>query len=312
MIGAVDIGGTKIAAGVVNGDGRVLASTRSPTAAVKSDGESGFRLICDLLEEALARSGAGVLEGIGIGCTGPVDPFSGHVLATDFLPGWNGLALAPRLSKQFGVSAVLENDADAAALGEFIWGSGRGCQRFLYVTVSTGIGGGMVFDGKLYRGAGGAHPEIGHHILEASGPACYCGSRGCWEALVSGPALLDWFLTKSRAENQAGALDARWVCELAEAGDTIAQQAVQREGLYLGAGLANLINLYVPDVIALGGGVMGSWHLFEPEARRVIAQSCTLVPWEKVQIVPAGLRSDAGLAGAAAGYLLRKNLTNGR
>ena len=163
----------------------------------------------------------------------------------------------------------------------------------------------MVFTGALYRGAGGVHPEVGHHILEASGPACYCGSRGCWEALASGPALRDWYLSNSPAETHCVGLDARRVCELAAVGDKISQQAVQREGFYLGAGLANLINLYAPDVVALGGGVMASWPLFEQEARRVIARSCALVPWETVKIVPAGLGAEAGLIGAAAAFVLQ-------
>lgn len=292
MTGAIDIGGTKIAVGLVDGEGAILARRECAT-----DPERGFdealARMRRMLEEA-ARDVGSAITGIGIGCTGPVDPLAGVIGNVDFLPGWEGAPIVERLASSFGVRTAMENDADAAALAEARWGAGRGIARFIYVTVSTGIGGGMVFDGRLYRGTGGSHPEIGHHTIDPAGPRCFCGARGCWEVLASGPAMSAWMNPEAPAE-----LSAEKICELAEAGDGRAREAVEREGRYLGLGLANLVTLFSPDVIALGGGVMRSSRLFLPRACAVIRETCGLVPWEKTRIAVASLGQDAALAGAA-------------
>lgn len=196
----------------------------------------------------------------------------------------------------------MENDADAAALAESTWGAAKGSKRFIYVTVSTGIGGGIVLSGELYRGVDGAHPELGHQVIDASGPLCYCRALGCWEILASGPAMVSWV-----REQQPGIaeLTTAEICALAEQGSPLARHAVEREGYYLGLGLANLITLFTPDAIALGGGVMKSSHLFLERALRVIREVCTQVPAEKTQITLASLGTDAGLVGAAQAWLCR-------
>jgi glucokinase len=223
-----------------------------------------------------------------------VDPLAGIIGDVDFLPGWEGARIVERLAAAFGVRAAMENDADAAALAEARWGAGRGMPRFIYVTISTGIGGGMVFDGRLYRGVEGAHPEIGHHSIDPAGPRCFCGARGCWEVLARGPAMGAWMNPEAPEE-----FTAERVCELARAGDARALEAVEREGFYLGVGLANLVTLFSPDVIALGGGVMRSSDLFLPRACKIISESCGLVPWQKTQVRLASMGQDAALAGAA-------------
>jgi len=287
MIGAVDIGGTKFATGMLSETGEILSRAEAPS--LPEDGvRDGLARLRRMLHETAGRAG-GTLEGIGIGCTGPVDPFTGTLGPNEFLPGWEGLNLVEELQQAFGVQAAIENDADAAALGESAWGAGRGAKRFIYVTVSTGIGGGMVFDGRLYRGAAGAHPEIGHHIIDPSGPVCFCGGRGCWESLAGGRAL-------AKRGKRASALE---VCEAAQRGEAQALAAVEQEGLYLGLGLANLVTLFVPDVIALGGGVMQSRDLFWGKIGEIIRTTCGLVPYENTRLVPAALGRDAGLAGAA-------------
>jgi glucokinase len=293
MIGAVDIGGTKIAVGMVNAEGNILAHTESPTAPERGP-QAGLASIVEMLQDVKQRAG-GHLEGVGIGCTGPVNPLTGELERVEFLPEWEGLNLVAEIKKNFGVTAALENDADAAALGEFAWGAGRGTRRFIYVTVSTGIGGGIVFDGQLYRGVDGAHPELGHHVIDPSGPKCFCGARGCWESLASGPALAA----------RGGQATARAVCEAAERGDSVARAVVEAEARYLGMGLANLVTLFVPDVIALGGGVMQSRHLFWREIERTIQENCGLVPFEKTRLVPAQLAGNVGLAGAAQTWIQR-------
>jgi len=297
MIGAVDIGGTKIAVGMVNAEGNILAHTESPTAPEHGP-QAGLASIIEMLQDVKQRAG-GNLEGVGIGCTGPVNPLTGELERVEFLPEWEGLNLVAEIKKNFGVTAALENDADAAALGEFAWGAGRGTRRFIYVTVSTGIGGGIVFDGQLYRGVDGAHPELGHHVIDPSGPKCFCGARGCWESLASGPALAA----------RGGQATARAVCEAAERGDSVARAVVEAEARYLGMGLANLVTLFVPDVIALGGGVMQSRHLFWREIERTIQENCGLVPFEKTRLVPAQLAGNVGLAGAAQTWIQRYRTT---
>lgn len=303
-IGAVDIGGTKIAVGAVDEGGRVLVRLECPTAP-KGGLADGLARIVGLLREAAERAG-GRLRGIGIGCTGPVDPLAGTIGDVEFLPGWEGADLAGELSRTFGVPAAIENDADAAALGEATWGAGRDAGRFIYVTVGTGIGGGLVFDGQLYRGVGGAHPEVGHHVVDPSGPACFCGACGCWERMASGPALVQWMRDHDLEGRHAyEPLGARHICAAAERGEPLAQEAVAHVGFYLGLGLANLITLFAPDVIALGGGVMRSRHLFLEHIQRVIRSMCGLVPAEKTQLVPAVLGPDGALAGAACVWLHR-------
>ncbi len=287
MIGAVDIGGTKIAVGMLDRDGRILARREHPSGSELTLPE-GLAHIFSMLRETAMEAG-GELEGIGVGCTGPVDPLTGTLERIQFLPGWEGCSLTAELQEAFGVTAFLENDADAAALGELAWGAGKGAKRFIYVTVSTGIGGGMVFDGRLYRGVEGAHPEIGHHVIDPSGPKCFCGAHGCWEILASGPALAE----------RAGFPSALAACQAAENGDSAARLAVEQEAYYLGLGFANLVTLYVPDVIAVGGGVMHSRRLFWDRILQTIRENCGLVPFEKTRLVPALLGADAGLAGAA-------------
>lgn len=173
-IGAVDIGGSKIAVGIVCDDGQILGRSECATLPEKGFADAMERIDWMLSELGARRDG---LVGIGVGCPGPLDPRSGRLLDVGTLPGWNGSELAAELRYRFGVDVAVENDADAAALGEFAWGGGVKSSRFIYVTVSTGIGGGIVLDGTLYRGNNHAHPELGHQVLDASGPSCYCGGK---------------------------------------------------------------------------------------------------------------------------------------
>jgi len=302
MIGAVDIGGTKIAVGLVDRQGRLLAQRQFATGAWQASLDG----ICRYLKEMATAEVGNVLEGIGIGCTGPVYPMLGTIGKVEFILDWQEANIVNDLQQRFGVNVALENDADAAALGEAAWGAGQGANRFILVTIGTGIGGGLVFDGNLYRGVGGSHPEIGHHVIDLSGPPCYCGGRGCWEILASGPGMAAWFKANAPAgypgiEN----MDAKTICALAGQGDALARQAVEHEGDMLGTGLANLINLFSPQVIALGGSVMQSWYLFSERACGIIRQNCTLVPFERTSIRLAALGPHSGLIGAARAWMHR-------
>ena len=296
MIGAVDIGGTKIAAGIADDAGKVLARLETPTEAARVYPD-GLRHIVRMLRDA-AKQANTELSGIGIGSTGWVYPFTGEFGDVDFLPGWKGCNPVKDLAREFGVLVALENDGDASALGEAAWGAGKGKSRLIYVTVGTGIGGGIILDGQLYRGADRAHPEVGHHVIDASGPQCTCGFRGCWEALATGPAMAAWFNAKAKEDGRNdAAFTAKGIFELAEQGDELAREAVAREALYLGLGLANLINLFMPDRIVMGGSIMKSMSL--EEIRKVIAKGCRFVPFEKTELALASLGEDANLIGAA-------------
>ena len=298
MIGAVDIGGTKIAVGIVDEQGRVLSRLESPT-----DAKRGFPNALDRIGKMLRQCAqeAGVeISGIGIGSTGPVYPLTGTFGDVDFLPGWDGANIVRPLGEDFKVLVALENDADAAALAEASWGAGRSKRRLIYITVGTGIGVALVLDGRLYRGVDDAHPEMGHHVIDPSGPLCSCGFKGCWESLAAGPAMVGWLLGQVPLDYPHRAnLTAKRICELALEGDKLASRAVERETYYLGLGLANLTTLFAPDSIVLGGNVMKSASLFLEGIRDIIRRSCRYVPFEKTELVLASLGEDANLIGAA-------------
>jgi glucokinase len=307
-IGAVDIGGTKIAVAAIGQHGAILAREEMSTPSSKDSGaamsfDAAMDRVSGMLERV--RSQAGVeFCGIGIGCTGPVDPMTGIVGDVEFLPGWKGCNPVARLAERFQVDAAIENDADAAALGEAQWGAGRGRQNLICVTVGTGIGGGILLNGELYRGVGGAHPEIGHHVIDASGPLCFCGATGCWEVLAAGPAIVSRFLADASRDGGSPLdtdrlpLTAKAICDMARSGNAAALRAVDQEGRYLGIGIANLITLFAPELIVLSGSVFDSADLFLPEIQKTIRRNCGLVPASEVTLVPASLGRDAPLIGA--------------
>ena len=297
MIGAVDIGGTKVAVGMVDDNGKVLSRVEAPSD--PHDYAGSIQWIARSLRET-ARKASAEITGIGIGSTGPVEPIKGEFGEVDFLPGWRGKNPVKDLGEIFNVRVALENDGDAAALAEAGWGAGRNRRRLIYVTVGTGIGGGIILDGELYRGVDGAHPEVGHQVLDPAGPLCSCGFRGCWESLAAGPAMAAWFRDHASAVSERGdGITAKQVCEWAQQGAPLARKAVEHEAYYLGLGLANLINLFTPDAIVLSGSVMKSAALFLDGIRAVIRSGCRFVPAEKTELMLASLGEDTNLIGAA-------------
>jgi glucokinase len=295
MIGAVDIGGTKLAVGLVDESGKVLAKNEIVTGS-NSSYSAGLESIVSMLRE-MEQHVRAEISGIGIGSTGPVDPLTGELGDLDFLPHWRRRNPVRDLRELFGVEVALENDADAGALAEAAWGAGWGKSRLIYITVGTGIGGGIVFNGHLYRGIDGCHPELGPQVLDPSGPECSCGFQGCWESLACGPAIAAW--AHEQAPGNDAYRTAKQICQLALEGDELACRVVDREAYYLGLGIANLINLFAPDRIVLGGSVMRSAQLFLGGIRKQIARGCRFVPHEKTEIAPASLGKDANLIGAA-------------
>ncbi len=293
----IDIGGTKSAVAAVSLRGEILARTEIETRA--ADGAP--RVIARLCAALHSIERDDQLLGIGIGCTGPVDPRTGHVMNPYTLPTWDDVDIVSPLADEFHTRVVLENDCDVAALGEHWIGAARSANNAVYITVGTGIGAGLIFNNKLYRGVGMVAGEIGHMTIDYNGPLCYCGNRGCLEMLASGPTIARVYAKKMGVEN----ITARDVIDRAQNGDAEAFAIVEHTARFLGIGLSNLITLLAPDVIVMGGGVMSSFDLFYPTMRATITANVTLVPSDQVKIVPAALGQNAGVIGAAKALLER-------
>jgi glucokinase len=307
----VDIGGTNVVVAAVSPQGDVLASASGPTLPRRGP-EDGVRRTVGMVEDVQRATGGRELAGIGIGCTGPVDRIAGTVHNPYTLPTWDDFPLTDCLTETLDVPAVMENDAHVGALGEHWRGAGRGTRHMIYVTVGTGVGGGLILDGALYTGATGTAGEIGHHSVDLNGPVCYCGSRGCVELYTAAPALVRRARERAEAEpsliprlvgGDLGALDPELIARAAREGDGLANDIIHEAARALGAGLANLAVVLVPEVIVLGGGVMRSFDLFRPTIQEIIEG--LLFPLGDLRIVPAQLGMNAGVIGAARAVLDR-------
>jgi glucokinase len=291
----MDIGGTHVRIGAFDSSGHLIGQRDASIASIRPD--SGLNLIERLLHELLDTLDSPTLLGIGIGCTGPLDTVRGLINNPYTLEGWSNVPIIERLNKTFNVSVRLENDADAAALGEYWQGAGRDAKRLYAVTVGTGVGTALIIDGKIYRGADGSHPEGGHQLIDPSGPECYCGYRGCWESLISGSAI------SSHAKN----MDTRSIAEAARAGDLAALAIMQKAARDFSLGIVNIISFFVPDVLVLSGGVMKSADLFLPTLEQTLKTQNPMVPFDRVKILPAQLGYYAGLYGGA--YMILNEAT---
>ncbi len=302
----IDIGGTKLAAGVVDVEGRILTRAEVPTQAVEGP-ERVLGRIVQLAEKVLARSETShvPVRRIGIGCAGPVDRKAGLILDPPNLPGWTQVPLVEHFEQALGLPVVLENDANAAALGEFRYGAGKGAQSLVYLTVSTGIGGGIILDGKIWHGLKDTAGEIGHMTLLPDGPLCGCGNRGCLEALASGPSIV-----RRARELLAAGRDSRLrdlgeftstdIARLAQEGDLVAGEVWQGAVKFLALGVTAAITILAPERVVIGGGVTRAGDLLFEPLRREVKSRVRLVPMNSVPLLPAALGADVGILGAAA------------
>lgn len=299
----LDVGGTKILAVRVARDGEILARAEAPTPA---DDQAAT---LDAMVEAARGLMTGEVLAVGIGAAGMVDVSSGILRFAPNL-AWRDLAIAEHMRSALGVPCQLDNDANVAAYGEFRFGSGRGYRQVLLVTVGTGIGGGIIIDGRLFRGANGYAAEIGHVVVEPLGPLCGCGNRGCWEQVASGTAIGRLGREAAR-EDPSGAIarlagdpDAATgavVTRAAIEGDRAAVEILGVVGTRLGIGIAGLVNVLDPQVVIVGGGAVAAGDLLLGPAR--IAFHDTVEAPDRrpsVPIVAAQLGNDAGAVGAAA------------
>jgi glucokinase len=298
---SIDIGGTQLRAALFSGgDTTPVESRRAPT---QGDGPIFDRLV-RLVEDLWPQDGS--VHSIGIASPGPLDPHTGMILKTPNIKEWVNFPLAPKMAGHFGVPAYLDNDANLAALGEWRFGAGRGHRDVLFLTVSTGIGGGAICSGHLVQGVHGLATEFGHMTLVPDGPLCGCGFRGHLEALASGPSITRYV----REQIDAGiassltletAQSARDVAEAARAGDELATAAFKRAGDYLGLAVANLLHAFNPSIVIFGGGVSQSGPLlFEPFQASLKKYTFNPHYLDELIITTAALGDDAGLLGALA------------
>jgi glucokinase len=299
----VDLGGTQLRAALAEETGKLLEEVRVRTAA--DDGPAAvIDQIADCVEQVRAALPAnGVLLGVGIGSPGPLDPYTGVVFTQPNMTGWTNVPLRDILAERIGLPVELGNDANAAALGEWHFGSGSGLRNLVYITVSTGIGGGVIADGRLLLGHKGAGAEVGHHIIDwATGAS--------WEDLASGPGLAAAAAEAMIADPRSllhglaspESVTAVEVAQAAAAGDPLAQRLLDREGELIGIGLVNMLFLYSPELILLGGGVVVHNPQLIERARLVIQERAFAV-YRDVPVELAGLGDRAGLLGAVALFL---------
>ncbi len=307
LVCAVDLGGTNLRAANIDHHGQIHERVRTVTPGSKPAAEIVAAIAAAVrdCESAVAKRGAGV-GGISVVVPGSVQVETGIVLNAPNLPSLLGFELGPALKTALGRPVRLENDANAAALGEMWLGAARGHQSILCLTLGTGVGGGIILDGKLWRGLDGTAGELGHTSVEPfGGVQCKCGNTGCLEVYASATAIVR--MTRESLAQHAGSLlqsiadelTSEKICSAATAGDELALEVFRRMGVYLGIATANFVNIFNPEMIVIGGGVSAAWDLFSPYARAEVIKRAFPVPAQRCQIVRAACADDAGLLGAA-------------
>lgn len=304
---ALDFGGTKLSAAILNDGESTWRDVRRifspPDADAGYDLHTMFQMAKELLQSRRPAA-------IGVSFGGPVDHDSGVVRLSHHVPGWEDTPLAQQLEDTFGAPAAVDNDANVAALGEQRFGAGQGFGHLLYVTVSTGVGGGWILNGQPWRGAEGMAGEIGHTVVDPHGPRCLCGSHGCVERLASGPYMAQDARHRLQQDPEQGpvlrrlaggdlyTISGKLLSEAAAEGDPLAQALLDRGAWALGAGIGNAANLINPQRVVLGGGVTKAGERWWLRLRETVI--AVTLPEVHVEIVPAALGDDAPLWGAVA------------
>jgi len=295
----IDFGKRHLAVAVADLSHAVLAERRREMPE-DYDFKAGLEDAAGLVESVLEEAGAarGDVLGVGMGLPGPIHVPTGSVGSATILPGWAGIRPALEMQERLGLPVLVENDANLGALAEHFWGAGRGASTLAYLKVATGIGAGLVVDGRLFRGAGGTAGELGHTTVDDAGEICRCGNRGCLETLVGGQAIVG-LLSRSRGED----VTMEQVLEAAAAGDAGCRRAISDAGRHIGVALANLCNLFNPELIVVGGTVGASGDLLLEPMRESVRLRAIPSAAEDVRIVPAQLGDRAELLGAVAAVL---------
>lgn len=286
----IDIGGTRMRAAVVAPDGKVLSRAECATPA-KAAPDDIVATVATIVLQAMRGHSPGSILSAGVCAPGPLDVPRGVAIATPTIRGFVDYPLRARIAAAIGMPTGLDHDGHAAAYGEWKFGAGRGLANMLFVTISTGIGGGAIVDGALQRGRLGMAGHVGHMTIAPDGPLCACGNRGCWEALASGPA----FAATART---AGFPDGAAVFDAARKNDAKAINLIEKQSVWLAIGLVNLIHIYSPDTVVLGGGVINGLDLMRPFLQSQMTRRA-MTPFRDVPFVQAQLGDNAGVIGAA-------------
>ena len=300
LIFAADLGGTHLRAATVDRCGRIHSRFKQNTPQV-----ADANAIVDAIVAAVHQCEVSDISAVSLVVPGTVKVEEGAVVKAPNLPCLDGFRLAEALSSRLELPAVLENDANAAAVGEMWQGAAVGCKTIICLTLGTGVGGGIILDGKLWRGVDGAAAEIGHMCVDPfGGVACTCGSRGCLEVFASATAIVR--MTREASPRYPDSvlqgredLTAAMIFDAGKADDELALEIFRRMGMYLGIGLANLINILNPEMIVIGGGVVNGWDLFEKHMHQQVEERAFPSLAARVKIVRAKCGDDAGLLGAA-------------
>lgn len=308
----IDLGGTNIKGALLDNRGNIISKREIATMAKAGPAAVADRISRVIGElERLAVDSGSRAAGIGIGVPGQPDKAKGEVV---FAPNlyWRHVPLVSYLRRKSQLPVYLENDANAAALGEKWRGAGRDSQNMIMITIGTGIGGGLILGERLYSGTTGTAGEVGHTVIDPGGPQCSCGRRGCLETLTSATAMV----RMAREAIDRGAvtvlareetIEARDIVTAAAAGDHVALEIINQAAFYLGIGLANLINIFNPDTIVIGGGVSKAGPVLFDPVRRTALESALEAPGQAVRIIPAQLGNDAGCIGAGALVLMESS-----
>lgn len=315
----IDIGGTKLATVVATIDGVILHKIRQPTEAEKGSDYVVSKLIQMVNQtREFVQVGQSQIEAIGISCGGPLDPQTGIVYSPPNLPNWNAVPLRQIIAHEFNIPVVIENDANASAYAEWQFGGGRGFKNVVFMTMSTGIGAGIVSDGRILQGTNGYAGEVGHQILIPDGPLCGCGNRGCLESICSGPsiarrakeAVKEQTNTKilDLADGKISAIKSEYVVLAAQKGDSLAIDLIQQTAFYMGWGIANLVNIVNPEVVLIGTIAIAAGELLLEPIRQTVRKMAMRRPAETVQIRPAELGNRIG--DLAAISLVRPSMNN--
>lgn len=310
----VDVGGTNIVVGTVAQDGSEILGVESAPTAPERGPEAVVELIVQLARRSMAQVPGREIAGVGIGSPGPLDTKTGVVLLTPNL-GWHNMPLRDRVSEGLRLPATLDNDANCAVFGEWWRGAARGVDHLVGLTIGTGIGGGIVLSGDIYHGASDIAGEFGHMTIESSGRHCNCGNYGCLEAYASGPAIAARAVEGMQAgvettlpkyvDGDLRRITAQVVYQAAHNGDEYAQEVVRETAKFLGAGVANIINIFNPQVVVICGGVtLAGDRLFVP-LRSEVKRRAFKPAVDVCQILPGELTGTAGVWGAAAVFIKR-------
>jgi glucokinase len=304
----IDVGGTKLLGGIVDEDGKILARIRKDTP--KEGGVALTDRVADLVRELMAQSSSPITK-VGLSAAGFVSADRQTMLAPPNIAGWTGVNLGKELKERLGLDVIVENDANAAAWGEYKFGSGKGSSHAILLILGTGLGGGIILSGELYRGAYGTAGELGHMRLVIDGQLCGCGARGCFEQYAAGPALLRHaregisaaperaFDLLKRGDGTPAGLTGAHLTAAAKDGDRLALSAFTITGEWLGLGIASIVVAFDPDLIIISGGLVEAGDFLLEPARGALERAASFSGHPLPRIVPAQLGNDAGLVGVA-------------